>query len=176
MAFNIGSDRTLTYLSKAFVTTIQHPQEMNNQFTIKNEALAEKTLSEAGFTRIQALKAYVRQLDMTSISTKELAELGSKLYEYGLISEGIVGHFIDGRGDSDASGQSTNRDVKFNAIALFNQKYEGYLKVMKDLPGVVGQDCFKSVGPSIVGANHVLSALSFFASSSQSDISINDRA
>lgn len=149
---------------------------MNNRFTIKNEALAEKTLSEAGFTRIQALKAYVRQLDMTSISTKELAELGSKLYEYGLISEGVVGHFIDGRGDSDAFGQSTNRDVKFNAIALFNQKYEGYFKVMKDLPGVVGQDCFKSVGPSIIGANHVLSALSFFASSSQSDISFSDRA
>jgi hypothetical protein len=55
------------------------------------------------------LKELIRGHDFTSISTNELAKVGSKLYESDLISEHVVCIFISGNMTTDKKGHQTEK-------------------------------------------------------------------
>lgn len=176
MAISIGSQGSVTFFKMAYVDKIEKPYEVRNQFTVKEEWEASGILEKAGVVVERELKEMIKKLDMTAISTKELALLGAKLSEAGLINSDATSLFIEGNRDCDINGQPIRRDVKFNAVALFNQRYEGQLEFNKKQPAWADHIELKSILDDIKLSNHLLAALSYFADSSKGSLSFNIRA
>ncbi len=106
---------------------IRNPTMVTNAFTVNEEAKAAETLKLKDQEKINDLRAFLKNYDMTSISTYELKAVGGRLYEAGLIDGNTFSMFISGDGAFDENGHQTKQDVKFNAIALFNETYEDQL-------------------------------------------------
>ena len=113
---------------------------------------------------------------MTSISTDELKEVGSRLYDSKIIDVQAFLMFISGDGASDANGRQTNTHVKLNAIALFDEKLTDYLAFVKSNPDVKRSQGIPEYIQGMVAANRAINALAYFANSSKNDLSVEERA
>ncbi|WP_053162016.1 hypothetical protein [Pseudomonas sp. P1.8] len=111
------------------------------------------------------LKESIKEYDFTSISTRELAMVSFLLHENGLINDSASLIFSTGNGAYDERGHQTGKDVKFNAIAMFNQMLEETL--------AAGTPGFKEYTKGLIQVNQVLGALSYFVNSAQSDLFVS---
>jgi len=168
------SSASLTKQNDAY--TIKNPNQVTNAFTITEASEAADALRLSNQEKISQLKAFLKDYDMTSISTAELKKVGRRLFDDGMISERAFGMFISGDGASDANGRQTNTHVKFNAIALFNEKLEDTKAFFKSEPLVAKQDGAMDHLQGMVDANQAVAALAYFVKSSQDDLSIDEHA
>lgn len=155
---------------------IQNPGQVKNQFTITDEAKATSTLKLSDKDDIAQLKTFLKSYDMTSISTDELKVVGRKLYDNGMISRRSFGMFIAGDGASDENGKQTNTDVKFNAIALFNEKLEDTLAHFDSDSTIAKREGAMDYLKGMIDANHAVNALTYFVNSNNNKLSIDERA
>jgi len=176
MAFHIASQAFPFFTTRTYVDVVRHPEEVENEFSVHGADQAKEILKQEGLKDVEALKSLVRGMDMTNISTRELAMIGQKLHQMMLTEEFSVNIFFAGNRDTDENGLQRNIDVKFNAIALFNQKYQGHLELSDQRPHYRESDSFQEVGRGIKSANHLLALLSWFAHSSNNDLAINEIA
>ncbi|WP_085715537.1 hypothetical protein [Pseudomonas sp. B28(2017)] len=167
------SIRTPALSMQADAYVIKNPFETRNSHTITNAADAAGVLNLTNSSEIDALKELIRGCDFTSISTNQLARIGSKLSELDLIDEHVACAFISGHMAFDKNGHSTERDVKYNAIAMFNQMLGDNKAYAREWPMYAHQESFKIVTKKLLGANQVINALSYFANSSRNDLSIS---
>jgi len=157
---------TLSMRSEGFV--IQNPSETINGFTKKTADDAVRALDLTNELSIEDLKHSLRRYDFSSVSSHELAMAGSLLYESGLIGDEVANFFTSGRMAYDEAGRPTGTDVKFNAIAMFNEMLVDRLENSEgEARG------FHEITRSLIRANHVLGALSYFANSAQSELSVS---
>lgn len=125
---------TLSKQTDAFI--IKNPEKTTNTFTFTEESKAADELRMWQQRELADLKQFLKGYDMTSISTDELKVVGRRLYESNIIDASAFGIFTFGDGAFDANGKQTNTQVKFNAIALFNEKLDDYLDFVKSNPSV----------------------------------------
>lgn len=163
----------LSKASPAFV--IKNPNQIENAYTITSDSEAADTLSLTGDDQIGQLKEFLKSYDMTSISTDELRKVGSRLYNSGLIDVEAFGMFIGGNLANDETGRPTDTHVKFNAIALFNERLEGYDEFLSDNPRLANQGNLKW-RQGMVAANQAINAMLYFANSSHNARSIDEKA
>ncbi|WP_321860250.1 hypothetical protein [Pseudomonas paraveronii] len=155
---------------------IKNPEQVVNKFTITEESKASDTLKLRKQESIDDLKAFLKDYDMTSITTNELKKVGRRLYENDVIDGEAFHMFISGLDAFDANGQQAETDVKYNAIALFNEKLEDYLSFLESHPNVKRSQGIPEYVQGMFAANHAINALAFFVNSSRSDLSIEERA
>lgn len=167
------SIRTPVLSMQADAYVIKNPYETKNAHTITNVTDAADVLSLKSESAIGALKEMIRGFDFTSISTNELARIGSKLSELELIDEDVACAFVSGSMAFDKNGRSTGRDVKYNAIAMFNQMLGDNKAYARAWPMYAHQESFKVVTRMLLGANQAINALSYFANSNKNDLSVS---
>ena len=167
---------TASVSKQAAAYVINNPRETKNAFTVKSTDEAANILKISDSKAIADLKDSLKGYDLTSISTRDLATIGSKLYESGLIDESVASRFTSGTMAFDKDGQQTDKDTKFNAIAMFNQMLGDITKLGHAEPASMAQQGFKNSISSLVAANHVVNALAYFVNSAQSDLSVKERA
>jgi hypothetical protein len=154
---------------------IKNPYETKNVHTITNAADAADVFGLASRSAIGELKDLIRGYDFTSISTNELARIGSRLRELDLIDRHVAAAFVSGNMAFDKNGYSTERDVKYNAIAMFNQMLSDNKAYARAWPMYAHQESFKVVTSKLLGANQVINALSYFSTSTGNDLSVSIR-
>ena len=147
-----------------------------NAFTVTDASEAAQALKLQDEERISALKDFLKGYDMTSISTDELKKVGRRLYDEGMISRRAFGLFIAGDGASDVNGYQTKTDVKFNAIALFNEKMQDEIDYRKSEPLRSYREGAMDYLQGMVNANQAINALAYFVNSSSSTLSVNEKA
>jgi hypothetical protein len=76
---------------------------------------------------------------------------------------------------TDKKGYQTEKDVKFNAIAMFNQMMDDNRALVREWPLYAQQESFKVVTKALLGANQAINALFYFANSDRNDLSISVR-
>ncbi|KRP54626.1 hypothetical protein [Pseudomonas poae] len=160
--------------SAAYV--IKNPQMTTNAFTVTDASEAAQALKLQDEERISALKDFLKGYDMTSISTDEFKKVGRRLYDEGMISRRAFGLFIAGDGASDVNGYQTKTDVKFNAIALFNEKMQDEIDYRKSEPLRSYREGAMDYLQGMVNANQAINALAYFVNSSSSTLSVNEKA
>lgn len=151
---------------------VNNPRETTNAYTITEADKAESTLNFTSKFSIDDLRSSLKGYDFTSITTDELVEVGAIFYENGLIESGVFGFFISGNMAFDETGHQAARDVKYNAIAMFNQMFEERLAIS----GSYSNPGFHEITNDLLRTNHTIAALSFFAGSDQKDLSISIKA
>jgi hypothetical protein len=162
-----------TKASNAF--QIQHPEKVENKYTIKEASVAADTLKLREQEEIESLKVFLKDYDMTSITTNELKKVGSRLYNSGLIDGEAFHIFISGLGAFDANGQQAETDVKYNAIALFDEKLEDYLSFIESHPNVKRSQGIPEYIQGMISANHAINALAHFVNSSKNSLTLDER-
>jgi len=150
---------------------IKNPLEVTNSYTKANADDAVDVLKLNDKLSLEELKDSLKGYDFTSVSTYELAMVGSLLRENGLIDNYVSIIFTSGSMATDENGHQAGADVKFNAIAMLNQMLEDRLA-----HGTTEGAGFHEFTKGLIRANHVLGALSYFASSVQSDLSVSIQA
>lgn len=114
---------------------------------------------------------------MTNITNMELKKVGRKLYENKLISEQAFGVFIEGTSAVDKDGHQADLHVKFNAIALFDQRLEDQTSWMPTYTAEQkSQPLFWPWRQGMIDANRAINALAYFANSASNDLSVDERA
>ncbi|MCF5724286.1 hypothetical protein [Pseudomonas syringae] len=156
---------------------IQNPKKVITDFTVTEESKAAKALNIKNDEQIADLKKFLKGFDMTNISLNDLKKVGSKLYDNKLIDVEAFSVFLAGRRVFDHNGKQAEKDVKFNAIALFDQRLEeqtaslgSYSDTTKQEPG------FVAWRQGMIVANQAINALAYFAYSSRQDLSIDEKA
>lgn len=165
--------KTHALSKQADAYVIKNPYETTNVHTITDARDAVGVLNLTSDILIGELKNFIKEYDFTSISTNELARVGSKLYESGLVDGHVAGQFISGNMAFDEFGNQTEKDVKYNAIAMFNQMLGDTQAYASTWPMYAHQESFKVVMRALLGANQVINALSYFANSTGGDLSIS---
>lgn len=155
---------------------IKNPEKVTNAFTITEESNAVDELRMWQQDELADLKAFLKKYDMTSISTDELKQVGRRLFDSKIIDENAFGMFTMGDGAFDVDGRQTNTHVKFNAIALFDEKLDDYLNFVKSNPDVGRSQGIPEYIQGMVDANRALNALAYFVNSSKGDLSVEERA
>lgn len=155
---------------------IRNPERVTNQFTITEGDKAAQTLKLDDKEEIKSLKAFLKNYDMTSISTDQLKAVGRRLYKSEMISYRSFGMFIEGDGANDATGRPTDTHVKFNAIALFNEKLEHTLAFFKTEPSLARSEGATEHLQGMVDANHAINALAYFVNSNRNTLGIDELA
>lgn len=155
---------------------IKNPDKVTNAFTITDESKAVDELRMWRQDELADLKEFLKKYDMTSISTDELKKVGRRLFESNIIDEQAFFIFISGDGASDANGRQTNTHVKFNAIALFDEKLEDYLAFVKSNPDVGRSQGIPEYIQGMIDANRAINALAYFANSPKNDLSVEEHA
>ena len=150
---------------------VKNPLETTNSYTKTNVDDAVDTLKLGGKLSIDELRNSLKGYDFTSVSTYELSQAGSLLFENGLIGYDEAHFFTSGSMAIDDAGHQTGKDIKFNAIAMFNQMLDERLA-----HGRTEAAGFHQITRGLTRANHVLAALSYFAGSGQNDLSISIKA
>ncbi|MBV4455754.1 hypothetical protein [Pseudomonas azadiae] len=165
---------TPTALSKQTdARVIRNPTMVTNAFTLTEESKAAETLKLKQQEKIAELKTFLKDYDMTSISTYELKKVGRRLYEADLIDVNTFGMFISGDGASDENGHQTKQDVKFNAIALFNEKYEDQLAYFST-DRYSTQESVTYILGGMKSANQAINALAYFANSAKNTLAVDE--
>ncbi|WP_248732518.1 hypothetical protein [Pseudomonas sp. MWU13-2517] len=154
---------------------IKNPREIKNSFTPTDASKAADILKIGAEKEITELKSFLKDYNMTSISTNELKKVGRQLYSSGAIDVMAFGMFISGNGEFDAKGNQANTHVKFNVIALFNQKLEEYAKFLEDFPGHATPDNL-TWKKAMIAANHAIGALTYFVNSTNNKLSVDEQA
>ncbi|MDQ3202476.1 MAG: hypothetical protein M3Q94_09975 [Pseudomonadota bacterium] len=154
---------------------IKNPQQTKNAHTITDVKNAVDVLKLTNDSLISDLKELIRGVDFTSISTNELARIGGALGRMGLVDKHVACSFISGNMAVDKFGQQTEKDVKYNAVAMFDEMLEDNKAYARAWPMYANQESFKLVTMALLGANQVVNALSFFAHSNGDDLSISIR-
>ncbi|WP_411380336.1 hypothetical protein [Pseudomonas sp. MPB26] len=154
---------------------IKNPEQVVNRFTITEESKASETLKLHKQDSIDDLKIFLKDYDMTSITTNELKKVGSRLYNSGVIDGEAFHMFISGLGAFDANGQQAETDVKYNAIALFNEKLDDYLSFVENRPDVKHSQGIPEYIRGMFSANRAINALAFFVNSNRDDFTIDER-
>lgn len=167
------NEAPLTKATQAYV--IKNPNQVTNGFTVDDEYAAAETLKLRDEEKITELKNFVKDFDMTSISTQDLKKVGRALYKNNLIGVQAYRMFIEGNLAFDEKGKQTATDVKFNAIALFNERLQDYSDFLKKFPENVTKDNSEWLR-GMIAANHAVSALSYFSNSARSDLAIDEKA
>ena len=175
MASAIGAQGRVTLPIAASVYLIKTPNEVENAYTVKSEAQAQKVFKSATLGEIEEFKAFLKDLNMTSISTRQLTTIGSKLKAAGMINESVAAIFAAGNRDLDASGEQRNIDLKYNAVALFNQLASDPAELARTLPGQHARNAQPNIKAAVI-ANHVLNALAYFAHSPGQDLEVREQA
>ncbi|WP_448111463.1 hypothetical protein [Pseudomonas lini] len=157
---------------KAAAYVIKNPHETENAFTKENIIEATAALKFDGGFSVCELRSALKGYDFTSVSTNELAKIGSMLYHNGLIGEHMVDFFISGNMATDESGHQTEKNVKFNAVAMFKEMLEAR-QILGKSESAKG---FHDITKGLLRVNHAIGALTYFANSSQGDLSINVKA
>jgi len=155
---------------------IKNPDKVTNAFTITDESKAVDELRMWRQDELADLKDFLKKYDMTSISTDELKKVGRRLFESNIIDEQAFFIFISGDGASDANGRQTNTHVKFNAIALFDEKLEDYLAFVKSNPDIGRSQGIPEYIQGMIDANRAINALAYFANSPKNDLSVEEHA
>ena len=155
---------------------IKNPLETKNAFTVTSAKDAADVLRLKGEGLIGDLKELIRGYDFTSISSNELARIGLKLHEVELLDEHAMSFFTSGNMAFDKNGHQTQKDVKFNAIAMFNQMLGDNRALVREWPMYAQQESFRIVTKGLVGANKAINALFYFANSDGNDLSVSIRA
>lgn len=152
---------------------IQNPNMVSNEFSYTDQSKGEAalTLRLVSSQKVDDLKSVLRTYDFTNVSTNELREIGSRLYENGLIDREVRGMLASGRGAFDINGIQTHMDEKFNAIALFYEDLQGTIENLSDDPTTCGD--ILNISKK---TNQVLNALAYFSRSAQSDLSVREIA
>ncbi len=153
---------------------IRNPERVTNQFTITEGDKAAQTLKLGDKEEIIELKKFLKNYDMTSISTDELKAVGRRLYDSKMINERSFGMFISGNGASDIKGNQTDTHIRFNAIALFNEKLEDTIAYFNSDPSIIRREGATDHLQGMINANHAINALSYFINSSRSNLSIDE--
>ena len=154
---------------------IKNPNETQNIFTATKQPEASAALNISTKEGISDLKHFLKDYDMSAISTDDLKKVGRYLYNSGAIDSVAFGMFISGRGEFDDKGNQANTHLPYNAIALFNQKLEDYTKFLEDYPVHATQDNL-AWKQGMVSANHAIGALTYFANSPSSKLSVDIQA
>lgn len=156
---------------------INNPKKVITDYTVTNESKAAEALNIKKDEQIVDLKKFLKGYDMTNISLNELKKVGRKLYDNKLIDEEAFSVFIAGRRVFDHNGKQAEKDMKFNAIALFDQRLEeqtAFLDMHSDKtkkePG------FLAWRQGMIVANQAINALAYFVNSSRHDLSIDEQA
>lgn len=156
---------------------IKEPKKVVTDFTVKDDSQAAKALQLKDDAQIAELKSFLKKYDMTKITNTQLKEVGAKLFDSKLISEQAFSVFIDGTRATDKNGFQADLDVKFNAIALFDQRLTEqtswlpeYTQKQKSEP------LFWPWRQGMIDANRAINALAYFANSPRNDLSIDDYA
>lgn len=139
--------------------------------SVVSEGQAEKLLGKVSQSQLQQAKDAVRGVDMTSVSTEQLAEIGAMLFQSGVVSDEVAGVFISGNMEFDANGKQKNRDVKFNALDFFEKSLRATQSYVS-----IGGESTKHAADVLSRANNVLNALAYFANSADSSLSVDTRA
>ncbi|WPN95963.1 hypothetical protein [Pseudomonas sp. MUP55] len=174
MDMRVTIPNVISQQTNAFV--IKNPEKITNTFTISEESKAIDELRMWQQGQLADLKAFLKNYDMTSISTDELKQVGRRLFDSKIIDEQAFRMFISGDGASDAEGRQTNTHVKFNAIALFDEKLDDYLGFVKSRPDVARSQGIPEYIQGMVDANRAINALAYFAHSSKDDLSVEELA
>ncbi|WP_248801096.1 hypothetical protein [Pseudomonas sp. MWU13-2105] len=177
MSMKLGA-AVLASSKQANAYVIKNPNQITNSFTITDKAKAAATLNLSSESDINQLKSTLKNYDMASISTNDLAKIGALLYQNGLIDQHVESQFISGNMNFGANGQQINKDVKFNAIAMFNEMLIDTKGIAKANPefAMESQAGYKVALHSLVGANQVVNALAYFSNSPHNNLSVNERA
>jgi TRAP-type uncharacterized transport system substrate-binding protein len=152
---------------------IKNPREIKNAYTVTSAADAAGILGLTSESLLDELKELIRESDFTLISTNELARIGSRLSELDLIDRHVASVFISGNMTTDKYGHQTERDVKYNAIAMFNQMLGDNKAYARTWPMYAHQESFKVVTRALLGANQAVNALSYFSNSAINNLSVN---
>jgi hypothetical protein len=156
---------------------IKNPTKVITDYTVRDDAHAAKALKLKNNEQITELKKFLKNYDMTSITNMELKHVGRKLYENKLIDEQAFGVFIEGTRAVDKNGNQADLYVKFNAIALFDQRLEEQTASLPMYSEKTKQEpLFWPWRQGMIAANQAINALAYFAYSSRSDLSIDERA
>ncbi|SQF94038.1 Uncharacterised protein [Paucimonas lemoignei] len=176
MGLGIESVGTVTFFKQASCTTIDHPDEVTNCFTVRNQEEASEKLAQAGIEDLSGLDELLKDIDFASVSTRQLKTISLWLADSDLYDRCVTGEFISGNADSDIEGNQINLDVKFNAIALFHQTLNGHNNLALSMPILAPQEGFKACTQTLTTANHVLSALVYYANAGIRPHSVDERA
>ncbi|MCY1177932.1 hypothetical protein D9M73_182580 [compost metagenome] len=155
---------------------IKNPHETQNEHSVKSTQDAAKILNISTPEQINELKVMIKDFDLASTSTYELKVVGRKLYDAGFIDEGTWGFFISGDGAFDENGFQTKMDVKFNAIALAKEKYEGTKQYGEAYSYGKSEPAHVNDLKALLSANKRVGALYFFANAERSELSFYERA
>ncbi|OYU09572.1 MAG: hypothetical protein CFE47_04255 [Pseudomonas sp. PGPPP1] len=156
---------------------IKEPKKVITDFTVKDDSQAAKVLTLKDDVQISDLKKFLKKYDMTHITNMELKQVGRKLYENKLISEQAFGVFIDGTNAVDKDGHQADLHVKFNAIALFDQRLEEQTSWMSSYTEQQKQEpLFWPWRQGMIDANKAVNALAYFAWSSRKDFAVDEQA
>lgn len=153
---------------------IKNPGEVKNAFTPPDESKVADVLKTGTQKEISELKIFLKDYDMSSISTDELKKVGRRLYDSGVIDVEAFGMFIAGDLANDEKGRPTNTHVKFNAIALFNERLKDYDNFLIDNPKLATQDNLAWRRGMLI-ANQAVGALAYFANASHDNFSIDEQ-
>lgn len=172
---SINSTAAQSKASPAYI--IKNPKKVITDFTVTEDSKAAKALNIQQKEQVTDLKKFLKNYDMTSISTNDLKKVGRKLYENNLITEEAFSVFLYGSMAFDRNGRQTDTHIKFNAIALFDERLQDhtafldtYTEKTKKEPG------FLPWKQGMVIANQAINALAYFAYSSRHDLSIDEKA
>lgn len=165
-----------TQLSKATQPyRIKNPDQVSNAYTVTDEYKAAEALKLRDQEKINELKRFIKDFDMTSINTQDLKKVGRALYKNDIINVQTYRVFIEGNLAFDENGKQTATHVKFNAIALFNERLQDYNDFLKKSPSDATKDNLEW-RQGMIAANHAVSALLYFSHSARSDLSIDEKA
>lgn len=161
----------ITYTVKAY--EVKNPNQMSNAFTATDEYMAAETLKLRDKEKIDELKYYVKDFDMTSISSQDLKKIGHILYRSDIINFQDYAMFMDGNLTEDEKGRRIDTHVKFNAIALFSERLEDYSAFLKKYPGDVNKHTL-GVRQGMITANRALGALTYFSNSARNGLFVDE--
>ncbi|WP_032803564.1 hypothetical protein [Pseudomonas synxantha] len=165
----------MPYTKATNAFAIKNPEQTRNAFTITEKKVAADTLQLNDNNQITQLKAYLKDYDMTSISSDDLRKVGRTLFEHEMIDIYAFRMFIGGNLHTDAKGVPTETHVKFNAIALFNERLVEYSEFLEDNPATANEHTLRW-RQGMVAANHAMGALVYFVNSSNTALSIDEKA
>jgi hypothetical protein len=157
---------------KADAYVVKNPLETTNSYTKKNADDAVDALKLLGESSLGELKDLLRGYNFTSVSTSELTKIGQSLYHDGLIDIHMYDFLSLGNMAFDELGHKAETDVRFNAIAMFNQLLEERQAIGRS----ESASSFHEITSALVRVNHVLGALSFFANTTQNHLAVNIEA
>lgn len=177
MAINVGAPApcSIIYTSMEYVFKIRNPEVVENEFTMESEEVATEFMHDMGIFDLDKVKELVAGLDMTSVSTRELSVLGHAIYWMGYKFDDALSFVSQGNMDSGLDGMPRNQDVKFNAIALIQEQLENHSALLKD-SFYRSDKGYVRIVDSVVNANHLVAALSYFAQTGQKKGIIDEQA